>query len=338
MHSGPSLDRELALRRQGYQAVAGVDEVGRGAWAGPVLACAAVLPLDCLSPAPGLAGIRDSKRLSPKRRERYSDHIRGMALALGIGVASAGRVDEMGIVAATKLAMTRALDQLCFPPDYLLVDGFPLAYRGLPHQGIAGGDDFSVSIAAASIVAKVARDEIMVSLDSMYPGYGFSRHKGYGTPEHQQALPSKGPCPIHRLSYAPMRFTVEEAKQGVDTECSTAGVGRRGERAAASYLEEQKYVICEMNYRCEVGEMDIVALDGGCLAFVEVRTRRGRKFGSPAESITAAKKRKLVEVAQTYLQEHEAKDIDWRIDVVSVQMSRQGTVQQMDLIKNAVEG
>ncbi len=338
MHSGPSLDRELALRRQGYQAVAGVDEVGRGAWAGPVLACAAVLPLDCLSPAPGLAGIRDSKRLSPKRREGYSDRIRGMALALGIGVASAGRVDEVGIVAATKLAMTRALDQLCCPPDYLLVDGFPLAYKGLPHQGIARGDDLSVSIAAASIVAKVARDAMMVSLDSMYPGYGFSRHKGYGTPEHQQALPSRGLCPIHRLSYAPMRFMVEQGTQEIDTVSSTAGVGRRGERAAANYLEEQGYVICEMNYRCEVGEMDIVALDGGCLAFVEVRTRRSRKFGSPAESITAAKKRKLVEVAQTYLQEHEAKDIDWRIDVVSVQMSRQGTVQQMHLIRNAVEG
>jgi uncharacterized protein (TIGR00252 family) len=244
----------------------------------------------------------------------------------------------MGIVTTTKLAMTRALDQLCLPPDYLLVDGFPLAYKGLPHQGIAGGDDLSASIAAASIVAKVARDEMMVSLDAIYPGYGFSRHKGYGTPQHRQALLSKGPCPAHRLSYAPMKFMLEEAKQEVGSQRSTGRVGRRGERAAAGYLEEHGYVVCEMNYRCQVGEMDIVALDRGCLAFVEVRTRRSGKFGSPAESITAAKQRKLVEVAQTYLQEHESGDIHWRIDVVCVQMSHRGAVTQISLIKSAVEG
>ena len=340
MGSGPSLDLEVALRKEGYRAVAGLDEVGRGAWAGPVVACAAILPLGSRRLSEDLEGIRDSKLLTPRRRAHFDSRIRRVALALGVGVVSSARVDELGIVAATKLAMTRALDRLPMLADYLLVDGFPLAYSGLPHQGIRGGDDRCVSIAAASIVAKVARDGMMVGLDSVYRGYGFARHKGYGTPQHREALYRRGVCPIHRLSYAPMRLmTDRQGEMGQEGSIGrgSAAVGRLGEQLAAKHLEEQRYVICEMNYRCPVGEMDIVALDGDCLAFVEVRTRRGRKFGSPAESITAAKRQKLIEVAQTYLQEHESGPVAWRIDVVSVQMSRRGTLQQLDLIKNAVE-
>jgi ribonuclease HII len=339
--SGPTLDREWALRRQGYRAVAGLDEVGRGSWAGPVVACAAILPLDSPSPGDKLAGIRDSKLLSPRRRAEYHDRIRDVAIGLGVGVVGSSQIDEQGIVPATRLAMSRALDQLALAPDYLLVDGFPLAYRGLPHEGIPGGDDRCVSIAAASIVAKVVRDRMMVGLDGVYSGYGFGQHKGYGTPGHREALGRRGLCPVHRLSYAPMKYMLEEKegeRQEGNPEHSSAEVGRLGERAAASHLEEQGYVVCEMNYRCGAGEVDIVALDGACLAFVEVRTRRSRRFGLPEESITRAKQRKLIEVAETYLQEHEISDADWRIDVVSVQMSRQGTVRQMDLIKNAVEG
>ena len=341
MGSGPTLDRERALRRQGYRAVAGLDEVGRGSWAGPVVAGAVILPLDSLSRREKLAGIRDSKLLSPRRRAEYHDRICEVAVSLGVGVVSSSQIDEMGIVPATRLAMSRALNQLRLSPDYLLVDGFPLAYRGLPHEGIPRGDDRCVSIAAASIVAKVVRDRMMLGLDGVYPGYGFAQHKGYGTPGHREELSDKGLCPIHRLSYAPMKYMIESEK-GERKERSpgrsSAAVGRLGERAAAGHLEEQGYVICEMNYRCGAGEMDIVALDGGCLAFVEVRTRRSRRFGLPEESITVTKRRKLIEVAETYLQEHPSADIDWRIDVVSVQMSRQGMVRQIDLIRNAVEG
>jgi ribonuclease HII len=339
--SGPTLDREWTLRRQGFRAIAGLDEVGRGSWAGPVVACAAILPLDSLSQCDKLAGIRDSKLLSPRRRAEYHDRISEVAVALGVGVVGSSQIDELGIVPATRLAMSRGLNQLAVPPEYLLVDGFPLAYRGLPHEGIPGGDDRCVSIAAASIVAKVVRDRMMVALDRVYPGYGFGQHKGYGTPGHREALGHKGLCPIHRLSYAPMRYMIEEEEgeqQGGNPEPSSAEVGRLGERVAARHLEEQGYVVCEMNYRCGAGEIDIVALDGACLTFVEVRTRRSRRFGLPEESITVGKKRKLIEVAETYLQEHPSVDADWRIDVVSVQMSRQGTVRQLDLIKNAVEG
>jgi uncharacterized protein (TIGR00252 family) len=236
--------------------------------------------------------------------------------------------------------MSRALDRLPFPPDYLLVDGFPLAYRGLPHEGIPGGDDRSVSIAAASIVAKVVRDGMMVGLDQVYPGYDFAQHKGYGTPGHREALHRKGPCPIHRLSYAPVRLVASDRpvpRAGRTPQRTATQVGRRGEQLAAAYLEELGWVICETNYRCAAGEMDIVALEGDCLAFVEVRTRRGRSHGSPVESITFAKKKKLIEVADTYLQEHNSLPLDWRIDVVSVLMSGGGEVQQIELFRNAVE-
>jgi ribonuclease HII len=339
MESRPSLDRELALCKQGYRVVAGVDEVGRGAWAGPVVACAAVLPVESPTLAEELAGIRDSKRLSPARRSRFHERISTVAQSLGLGVVNSSLLDELGVVAATKLAMRRALDGLSPSPDYLLVDGFPLAYKGLPHQGIPGGDDLSMSISAASIVAKVERDRMMVALDGVFPGFDFGRHKGYGTARHREALDRLGPSPVHRMSYAPMKFKVEGQEQNpVEKKRPDrrARLGRLGEELAAEHLEREGYVICQTNYRCEVGEMDIVALDSDCLVFVEVRTRSSRRFGSPEESITAAKRQKLIEVAQTYLLEHQSQPPDWRIDVVSIQLSPRRELERLDLIKNAV--
>jgi ribonuclease HII len=341
MGGGPSLEEERALQSQGYHAVAGLDEAGRGAWAGPLVAGAVILPLDSTSLARDLAGIRDSKRLTHRRRAHFHERIGQRAVALGAGVVSSALLDELGVVVATRLAMRRALDGLAVPADYLLIDGFPLSYKELPHTGIVGGDDLCFSIAAASIVAKVTRDRMMVALDRVYPGYGFAQHKGYGTPQHREMLYGLDPCSIHRLSYAPMRFMVEGKRQEKEEDKMEDGrreLGRLGERMAARHLETQGYVICETNYRCASGEIDIVTLDGDCLAFVEVRTRRSKKFGSPEESITAAKKQKLTEVAQTYLQEHESLPLDWRIDVVSIQLSPRGKLQHLKLIKNAVEG
>jgi len=341
MGRGPSLEEERVLQSQGYRAIAGLDEAGRGAWAGPLMAGAVILPPGSPTLAKGLAGIRDSKRLTPRRRTHFYERIGQRASALSVGVVSSTLLDGIGVVAATRLAMRRALDNLAIPADYLLIDFVPLSYRDVPHMSIIGGDDLCFSIAAASIVAKVMRDRMMVALDRVFPGYGFAQHKGYGTPQHREALYRLGPCAIHRLSYAPMRFMIEGQRQGQEgkkMEDERRGVGRLGERMAAQHLERQGYVICEMNYRCAAGEMDIVALDGECLAFVEVRTRRSKKFGSPEESITGAKKQKLIEVAQTYLQEHESLPLDWRIDVVSIQLSRKGKLQHLDLIKNAVEG
>ena len=320
--------------------MAGLDETGRGSWAGPLVAGAAVLPLDSPSLTEDLAGIRDSKRLTPRRRADLYERIARSGSAWSVGIVGPGSLDELGVVATTRLAMKRALDDLAVTPDYLLIDAFPLSYKNLPHRGIVGGDDLSFSIAAASIVAKVTRDRMMVALDRVFPGYGLARHKGYGTPEHREALYRLGPCPIHRLSYRPMSLMVEgtERREAKKTGDGRRRLGRLGERMAAQHLEKQGYTVCEMNYRCSAGEVDIVALEGECLAFVEVRTRRSKTFGSPEESITAAKKRKLIELGQTYLQEHGSLPLDWRIDVVSIQLSPRGKLQHLELIKDAIQG
>jgi ribonuclease HII len=340
MDSAPSLDRELALRAQGYRVIAGLDEVGRGAWAGPLVASAVIFPIDSASLPEQLSGIRDSKHLTPLRRVGFAERIRELALGVGLGMVSPARVDEMGVAAATRLAMKRALDGLPVTPEYLLIDGFPLGYRDLPEEAIIRGDLECTSIAASSVVAKVARDSMMVTLDGVYRGYGFGENKGYGTAAHRDLVDQKGPCAIHRLSFSPMNLMVNQGPgsgpEGAQVR-SRAALGKLGERLAAEYLEEQGYVICETNYRCSAGELDIVALDQGCLVFVEVRTRRSGRFGTPAESITRAKKKKLVEVAETYLQEHETSDLAWRIDAALVRVSGRSEVQDLTVIRNAIE-
>ena len=204
----PSLAEEMALCAQGYRLIAGLDEAGRGAWAGPVVAAAVILPLDRPRLAEELAGVRDSKQLTPGKRERLYRVIEEVALSVGLGIVPPDAIDEIGIVPATRLAMREAIAQLSPVPDFLLVDFLRLPALSIPQKSITGGDALCLSIAAASIVAKVRRDRLMVELDARYPGYGFARHKGYGTQEHRQALAHLGPSPVHRLSFAPMKEMV----------------------------------------------------------------------------------------------------------------------------------
>jgi len=201
--TSPSLRYERACWAQGATSVAGVDEVGRGAWAGPVVAAAVVLPNDHRI-ATRLAGVRDSKTLSPKERERLAALVLEHALAATVGAAPPDQVDSDGLLPATAHAMNAALARLGHVPDHVLVDGLPLRGLAYPHTAIVRGDARSLSIAAASIVAKVARDRYMARLDDAHPGYGFARHKGYGAAAHRAALHQLGPCPAHRRSYAPI--------------------------------------------------------------------------------------------------------------------------------------
>ncbi len=202
---GPGLALERRFLRQGYRLVAGVDEVGRGAWAGPVVAAAVILPLDHPRLRAALRGVNDSKQVKPKERERLVAVIDAVALAVGVGGAGAGEVDQHGLLAATRAAMQRAVAMLAPPPEALLIDAVDLAaVVPLPQASPIYGDSRSLSIAAASIVAKVARDRWMVGLDERFPGYGFADHKGYGTPAHCAALERLGVCEAHRLSYAPI--------------------------------------------------------------------------------------------------------------------------------------
>jgi ribonuclease HII len=200
----PSLEFELPLWAQGIRLIAGVDEAGRGAWAGPVAAAAVILPPDEFL-LERLHGVRDSKQMTVRQRGRWSGEIRAAALAWGVGYADSDEVDALGIVPATRLAMQRALAACDRPIEHLLVDAVRLPGVNLPQQAVIKGDARSLSIAAASVLAKTERDARMVELEKQFPGYGFSHNKGYGTVSHQMGLNSLGPCRVHRFSYAPVR-------------------------------------------------------------------------------------------------------------------------------------
>ena len=180
----------------GYRMIAGIDEAGRGPLAGPVVASAVILPSDFEA-----AGVDDSKKLTPKKRALLYDEIYSVAMAVGVGVVDEALIDENNILQASLLAMDRAVARLSLRPDYLLIDGtFPIK-TDLPQESLPKGDARSVSIAAASIIAKVTRDRLMETYHDAYPQYGFSRHKGYPTRDHREAIRAWGVCPIHRRSF-----------------------------------------------------------------------------------------------------------------------------------------
>jgi len=203
--SHPTLDQEKKLWQQGYHSIAGLDEAGRGAWAGPVFAAAVILPCDSHI-QDLLSGVNDSKKLTARQRERWQGCIKAASLDWAVGSASNQEIDEIGIAPASRLAMLRALQQLHYKADHLLIDYISLPESDLPQISLPKGDAHCLSIAAASILAKTARDALMIELDSSYPAYGFARHKGYGTAAHRAALKQVGLCEIHRSSFRPMKF------------------------------------------------------------------------------------------------------------------------------------
>ena len=211
MTNTPHLQKELALLKQGYHLIAGLDEAGRGAWAGPVVAAAVILPVGRSGLAKTLTGLNDSKKLTPLRREKFFELIQKNAQAYGVGLASAEQVDALNVVGATRYAMCQALQKLKVTPDYLLLDHIRLSEVNIPQQSFPKADAISLSVAAASIIAKVTRDRLMVAFNQSYPGYDFDRHKGYGTRHHRAALNKSGPCPIHRMSYEPLKVLNQNA-------------------------------------------------------------------------------------------------------------------------------
>lgn len=190
---------EQTAEKAGYQLVAGIDEVGRGPLAGPVVAAAVILDKDQV-----ILGLDDSKKLSLNKREEIFFEIQKKALAIGVGIVDAEGIDQHNILGATKIAMKEAVANLSTTADFLLIDAVPLN-NGIPSKVMNQGDAKSNSIAAASIIAKVMRDEMMKDYDDIYPGYGFKNNAGYGTREHLEGLKELGPCPIHRHSFAPVR-------------------------------------------------------------------------------------------------------------------------------------
>ena len=193
---------EQALRYYGFQRIAGVDEVGRGALFGPVVAAAVILP-ECLDEL-AAAGLKDSKQLVREQREELDHKIRAIALAVSVAEVDAATIDRVNIYQASRMAMLEAVLGLAIVPDHLLIDAMRLDHP-CRQTKLIYGDALSLSIAAASVVAKVHRDALMRELDGIHPGYGLASHKGYGTPEHRRALVEIGPCPLHRRSFAPVR-------------------------------------------------------------------------------------------------------------------------------------
>jgi len=186
---------------QGYKRVAGIDEAGRGPLAGPVVAAAVIFPPDIILPP-----VRDSKQLTAAKREELAGQMRQIpGIAIGVSVISASEIDQLNILRATHQAMREAVRQLHPPPDFVLIDGLPVPAFPLPHRAVVKGDTLSASIAAASIIAKVHRDQLLRDMELQYPGYGFARHKGYGTRSHLAALKRLGPTPEHRRSFAPVQ-------------------------------------------------------------------------------------------------------------------------------------
>ena len=213
----PNAMYETQLYQQGYHHILGMDEVGRGAWAGPVTVGAVCLPLGQADLRKILNEVRDSKMMTPLQRERTAERIKSVAVAWGVGSATNDEIDDYGINPATKLAMERALDDTltrfaAFKPDCLFLDAiiWPEKVHEYPQITMVDGDARSLTVAAASIVAKIGRDQMMKDLDNKLPHYGFGAHKGYGTGDHQQALEIYGPSPLHRTSYAPVRKLLEQ--------------------------------------------------------------------------------------------------------------------------------
>lgn len=212
MSQFPNLDEEDKLKSQGYELIAGIDEVGRGALAGPVVASAVILPYP--ANLPWFELVRDSKELNSRKRESLFDLINKEAVAVGTGIIPSQTIDSMNILRATKLAMMQAVEKLPKQPSFLLIDRITLTQCHIPQRGITRGDKSCLSIACASIIAKVTRDRIMEEFDQIYPGYGFARHKGYGTGKHISCLQKLGPSPIHRLYFAPVRNIIVSQGSG----------------------------------------------------------------------------------------------------------------------------
>ncbi len=211
----PTFKKEAALFAQGFSFIAGIDEAGRGAWAGPVVAAAVIFPPKVPDLPEILSPIRDSKQLTARQREKLFPLVQQYALAVGVGVASPKLIDRTNIIAATRYAMRRAVTQLSPHPQFLLIDALRLPQVSVPQDVFFKAESISLSVAAASIVAKVTRDRLMILLAKKYPQYGFERHKGYGTKFHRQNLAQFGACPVHRFSFAPIKHLSQNTKKSL---------------------------------------------------------------------------------------------------------------------------
>ncbi|MBL7047735.1 MAG: ribonuclease HII [Candidatus Marinimicrobia bacterium] len=289
--------------------IAGVDEAGRGPLAGPVVAAAVILPEN-----PRIDGVRDSKQLSPKKREDVFHKIMDNVISVGIGIVHEDEIDRINIFQATFKAMRMALGRLKPQPDMALIDGKELPDQIVKNKGVKFGDRKIYIISAASIIAKVTRDRLMLNYDRIFPDYYFARHKGYATKKHIESLKKHFACPIHRKTFKPVR----EYLPSLSYLKKHRLIGKVGEQLAACKLVRDNYEIIEMNYNASpYGEIDIIARNNDTLVFVEVKTVTQEKLGEPELKIDDQKIEKLERAFEVYLQVVED-DTDCRFDVMTV--------------------
>lgn len=297
------LKYERECYSKNFELVAGVDEVGRGPLAGPVVAGVVILPKNCK-----IHGVNDSKKLTEKKRIELDKIIKEKAIAYGIGIVDHETIDKINILQATYQAMREAINSLEVKPEFILNDAVYIPDVKIPQKGIVGGDGKSISIAAASIIAKVYRDELMKEYGEKYPEYGFESNKGYGSATHLATLQSNGVCDIHRKTF--LKNLLNEETN------NTKGV--LGENLTVKELVKMGYVILSRNYRYGSGEVDIIAKKDDYISFIEVKYRTSRENGEPMEAVNKGKQKRIIEASQGYLMEENLSDIDVRFDVAEV--------------------
>ena len=292
--------------------IAGVDEAGRGPLAGPVVAAAVILPKNHK-----IEGLADSKKLTPKKREKLFDEIKAVS-QVGIGIVSHKTIDRINILQGTFKAMRKALGRLSKKPEKALIDGFPLPDQVIKNEGIIGGDSKIESISAASIMAKVTRDQIMKNMDPIFPEFGFAQHKGYGTKQHMEALKKFKSTPIHRKTFRP----VKENMPNMRWLKSSKLIGKLGEQLVALKYLNDGFQIVKMNHICShYGEINIIAEKNDQLTFIEVKTAtKDQKTGLDLK-LDQSKLKKLKSAIHYYLSElGEEKDV--RLDISSVMIGK----------------
>lgn len=295
----------------------GVDEAGRGPLAGPVAAGAVILPEEH-----ELLYLNDSKKLTAAKREALYEQITKEAVSWAVGLCGPERIDEINILQATYEAMRSAVSQLVPAPEVLVNDAVRIPGIRLPQVPVVKGDAKCLSVAAASILAKVTRDRIMEEYDRQYPEYGFAGNKGYGSEAHIAALRAYGPCPIHRRSFI-HSFTAEDPRGGrkaAGGSDSMRAIGVRQEEHAARYLRERGLVILERGFRSRKGEIDLIAGEpDGTLVFAEVKYRSSGRFGTGEAAVNDAKQKRIAEVSDYYRLIHSLPEsTPCRFDVISV--------------------
>ena len=294
----------------GKEFLAGIDEAGRGPLAGPVVAASVILPRDIELP-----GVTDSKKISEKKRERLYDEIKNSALAVGIGVVHEEDIDEKNILQATYQAMRKSIGKLDIQPDILLVDGNKADIKHYKQESIIDGDQKSLSIAAASIIAKVSRDRMMRQYDIAFPAYGFAKHKGYGTKQHIEAIATYKASPIHRKSFNPVLHHLPTFAYLKRNHL----IGKLGEQLMACQIIRRGHEILETNYNIpKVEKIDIISRDKNILVFTEVKTQTvDHAWVEAQHEIDENKGDRIMNAVLHYMEVNEL-DSDFRFDIGKV--------------------